>query len=221
MVAAGGTLARRTLQMGRVHASGASVGLREIARAWCICNPRTSRPMSIVADWRSLPAIVRRTTPGPSATRRTPRSLRSTWAAGTSQFWTDVVVEDGGKLVNAMIVDGQVCGARRKALGQCLLEAMPFDAHGQPLASSLLDYFLPGATEVPPIRVLHMETPSPHTEFGVKGIGEGGAVGPPAEFSAPSMTPCAGWRGVHGRPLTPVRIMQAISGGSASRSTRS
>jgi carbon-monoxide dehydrogenase large subunit len=99
---------------------------------------------------------------------------------------------------------------------------MPFDAHGQPLASSLLDYLLPGATEVPPIRVLHMETPSPHTEFGVKGIGEGGAVGPPAAIlCAVNDALRAVGAEVHDLPLTPVRIMQAISGGSASRSTRS
>ena len=131
-------------------------------------------------------------------------------------------LEDGGKLVNAMIVDGQVCGGTAQGIGTCLLEAMPFDAHGQPLASSLLDYFLPGATEVPPIRVLHMETPSPHTEFGVKGIGEGGAVGPPAAIlCAVNDALRAVGAEVHDLPLTPVRIMQAISGGSASRSTRS
>ena len=126
-----------------------------------------------------------------------------------------MVVEDGGKLVNAMIVDGQVRGGTAQGIGTCLLEAMPFDAHGQPLASSLLDYLLPGATEVPPIRVLHMETPSPHTEFGVKGIGEGGAVGPPAAIlCAVNDALRAVGAEVHDLPLTPVRIMQAISGGS-------
>ena len=51
---------------------------------------------------------------------------------------------------------------------------------GQPLASTLADYLLPGATEVPALRIVHMETPSPYTEFGQKGIGEGGAIAPPA-----------------------------------------
>ena len=91
-----------------------------------------------------------------------------------------MVVEDGGVLVNPMIVDGQVCGGTAQGIGTCLYEAMPFDAQGQPLASTMLDYMLPGPTEVPDIRVLHMETPSPYTEFGIKGLGEGGAVGPPA-----------------------------------------
>src|SRR5438105_4531450 len=123
------------------------------------------------------------------------------------------------KLVNAMVVDGQVRGGTAQGIGTCPLEAMPFDAHDQPLASSLLNYLLPGASEVPPIRVLHMETPSPHTEFGVKGIGEGGAVGPPAAIlCAVNDALRAVGAEVHDLPLTPVRIMQAISGGSASRS---
>ena len=83
-----------------------------------------------------------------------------------------VVVEDGGMLVNPMIVDGQICGGAAQGIGTCLYEAMPFDAQGQPLASTMPSlHMLPGATEVPDIRVLHMETPSPYTEFGIKGPG--------------------------------------------------
>jgi carbon-monoxide dehydrogenase large subunit len=124
-------------------------------------------------------------------------------------------VEDGGKLVNPMIVDGQVRGGAAQGIGTCLLEAVTFDAQGQPLASSLLDYLLPGATDVPDIRVLHMETPSPHTEFGVKGIGEGGAVGPPAAIvCAVNDALRAVGAEVHDLPLTPVRILDAIAEGS-------
>ena len=57
---------------------------------------------------------------------------------------------------------------------------MPFDTEGQPLAASLADYLLPGAGEVPDVRLDHMATPSPWTTFGQKGIGESGAIGPPA-----------------------------------------
>ena len=60
---------------------------------------------------------------------------------------------------------------------------MRFDAQGQPLASTLSDYLLPGPTEVPDIRIVHMETPSPYTRFGQKGIGEGGAIAPPAAIT--------------------------------------
>ncbi len=91
-----------------------------------------------------------------------------------------VIVEDGGTLVNPMVVDGQIYGGTAQGIGTALYEEMPYDSEGQPLASTLADYMLPGATEVPAVRILHMETPSPYTEFGQKGIGEGGAIAPPA-----------------------------------------
>jgi len=91
-----------------------------------------------------------------------------------------VIVEDGGTLINPMVVDGQIYGGTAQGIGTALYEEMPYDSEGQPLASTLADYLLPGATEVPAVRVLHMETPSPYTEFGQKGIGEGGAIAPPA-----------------------------------------
>ena len=90
-----------------------------------------------------------------------------------------MVVEDGGTLVNPMIVDGQVIGGPAQGIGTALYEEMPFDDQGQPLAATLADYLLPGAGEVPDIRLEHMETPSPWTTFGQKGIGESGAIGPP------------------------------------------
>ena len=82
-----------------------------------------------------------------------------------------VVVEDGGKLVNPLIVDGQVIGGLAQGIGTALYEEMPFDTEGQPLAATLADYLLPGATEVPDVRIEHMETLSPWTTFGQKGIG--------------------------------------------------
>jgi aerobic carbon-monoxide dehydrogenase large subunit len=122
-----------------------------------------------------------------------------------------VVVEDGGVLVNPMIVDGQICGGTAQGIGTCLYEVMPFDAQGQPLASTLLDYTLPGAPEVPDIRVLHMQTPSPYTEFGMKGLGEGGAVGPPAAIvSAINDALRTLSVEIHDLPITPERILSAI-----------
>src|SRR5438132_559869 len=93
------------------------------------------------------------------------------------------VCEDGGVLINPMIVDGQVIGGVAQGIGTALYEEMPFDGNGQPLATTLADYLLPGASEVPMLRIDHMETPSPYTEFGQKGIGEGGAIGPPAAIA--------------------------------------
>ena len=94
-----------------------------------------------------------------------------------------VVVEDGGVLVNPMIVDGQVLGGAAQGIGTALYEEMPYDEVAQPLASTLADYRLPGAAEVPAIRIEHMETPSPYSRFEQKGLGEGGAIGPPAAIA--------------------------------------
>ena len=102
---------------------------------------------------------------------------------GSVEILDYVIVEDGGKLVNPMVVDGQIYGGAAQGIGTALYEEMPFDASGQPLASTFADYLLPGPTEVPNLRILHMETVSPYTEFGVKGIGEGGAIAPPAAIA--------------------------------------
>ncbi len=101
-------------------------------------------------------------------------------ALGTVEILDYVVCEDGGVLLNPMVVDGQILGGLAQGIGTALYEEMPYDSEGQPMASTLADYILPGATEVPAARLLHMETPSPYTEFGQKGIGEGGAIAPPA-----------------------------------------
>jgi carbon-monoxide dehydrogenase large subunit len=99
---------------------------------------------------------------------------------GHTEILDYVIVEDGGTLVNPMVVDGQIYGGTAQGVGTALYEEMPYDVEGQPLASTLADYILPGPTEVPAPRIIHMETPSPYTEFGQKGIGEGGAIAPPA-----------------------------------------
>jgi len=122
-----------------------------------------------------------------------------------------VIVEDGGKLVNPMIVDGQVYGGAAQGIGTALYEEMPFDQQGQPLATTLADYLLPGSTEVPSIRLDHIETPSPNTFFGQKGIGEGGAIAPPAAI-ANAVNDALATLGVEitDSPLTPRRIAEAI-----------
>ena len=74
-----------------------------------------------------------------------------------------------------MIVEGQTLGGAAQGIGTALLEEMPYDENGQPLATSLADYLLPGAAEMPIMALHHLETPSPNTEFGIKGVGEGGA----------------------------------------------
>jgi carbon-monoxide dehydrogenase large subunit len=141
---------------------------------------------------------------------------------GTVELLDYVIVEDGGVLINPMVVDGQVLGGLAQGIGTALYEEMPYDSEGQPLASTLADYLLPGASEVPRVRILHMESPSPYTSFGQKGIGEGGAIAPPAaivnainDALAPlgvEITEC---------PVSPRRLREALRrAGAASEATR-
>ena len=132
---------------------------------------------------------------------------------GAVEILDYVIAEDGGKLVNPMVVDGQIYGGVAQGIGTALYEEMPFDTAGQPLASTLADYLLPGPTEVPALRIIHMETPSPYTEFGVKGIGEGGAIAPPAAITNAindALRPL-GAAEILQSPATPRRILQAIA----------
>jgi carbon-monoxide dehydrogenase large subunit len=128
-----------------------------------------------------------------------------------------VIAEDGGKLINPMVVDGQIYGGAAQGIGTALYEEMPFDAQGQPLASTLADYILPGATEVPAVRIIHMETPSPYTEFGQKGIGEGGAIAPPAAITN-AINDALAPLGVEitESPVTPRKLLAALESARAS-----
>ncbi|MBL0421539.1 xanthine dehydrogenase family protein [Ramlibacter sp. AW1] len=123
-----------------------------------------------------------------------------------------VVVEDCGTIVNPMIVEGQTIGGIAQGIGTAMYEETPYDEQGQPLASTLADYILPGATEVPRIRIEHFETPSPNTEFGAKGMGEGGAIAPPAViFNAVNdALRGTGAAEVLLTPLTPRRLLKAL-----------
>jgi len=126
------------------------------------------------------------------------------------------VVEDGGVLVNPMIVDGQIWGGAAQGIGTALYEEMRFDANAQPLASTLSDYLLPGPAEVPEIRILHMETPSPYTRFGQKGLGEGGAIAPPAAIANAVNDALKGLGAeLLVSPITPRRVAEAIAAARA------
>lgn len=129
---------------------------------------------------------------------------------GAVELLDYAVVEDCGTQVNPMVVEGQLYGGTAQGIGTALYEEVPFD-DGQPLVSTFMDYLLPGATEVPAIKYAHMETPSPHTEFGIKGMGEGGAIAPPAAI-ANAVTDALRALGVEANevPITPKRLLAAI-----------
>jgi carbon-monoxide dehydrogenase large subunit len=197
---------------GRVIAGNSSITLRDVARAWYM-QPQTLPP-DIDTDGLDVTAGYRAARDSGTFTYATHAAVVAVDpATGLVEILDYVVVEDGGTLVNPMIVDGQIRGGTAQGIGTCLYEAAPFNAQGQPLATTLMDYMLPSATDVPNIRVLHMQTPSPYTEFGIKGLGEGGAVGPPAAIVSAVNDALSPLRvEVHDLPLTPERVLAAIQG---------
>jgi carbon-monoxide dehydrogenase large subunit len=90
------------------------------------------------------------------------------------------VAHDCGNVINPMLVEGQIMGGAVQGLGGILCEAIVYDAGGQLLSGSLMDYALPVASDVPAMKIVHVHSPSPLNPLGVKGVGEGGAVAPPA-----------------------------------------
>jgi carbon-monoxide dehydrogenase large subunit len=90
------------------------------------------------------------------------------------------IAHDCGNVVNPLLVEGQIRGGAVQGIGGGLVEAIAYDQSGQLLSGSLMDYALPIASEMPAMSVRHLHSPSPLNPLGVKGVGEGGAVAPPA-----------------------------------------
>ena len=196
---------------GEVVGPNGSISLHEIARTWYL------QPQNLPADvdMGGLEATVGYR-PNPDSGTFSYASHAALVAVdheiGSVEILDYAIVEDGGKLVNPMIVDGQILGGYAQGIGTALYEEMPFNSAGQPLASTFADYLLPGPTEVPAPRISHMETLAPHTEFGVKGIGEGGAIAPPAAIANAindALRPLGTEMLVS--PITPRQILKAIA----------
>jgi len=200
-----------SLEDGRVRGPAGSVGIGEVAKAWYL------RPQDLPGDVDPAGLEI---TAGYKPERDSGTFSYASHAVvvavdtelGAVEILDYVVVEDGGKLVNPMIVDGQIQGGAAQGIGTALYEEMPFNGAGQPLASTLADYLIPGPTEVPSLRIEHMETLSPYTEFGVKGIGEGGAIAPPAAIANAvndALRPLGAE--IAESPITPRRLLAAIA----------
>jgi carbon-monoxide dehydrogenase large subunit len=193
---------------GRVQVKGVptkSVAVRELARA------------AVFAAWR-LPAGEE---PGLEATQYyDPPPVTFANATHIAEVEVDgdtgavkivryIVVEDCGRIVNPMIVDAQVVGGVAQGIGNALLEHLRYDENGQLLTTSLMDYLVPTAADVPALEIGHIETPSPLTVEGVKGMGEGGAIAPPAAIANAVADALASFDAkVNELPLTPERVWE-------------
>ena len=126
-----------------------------------------------------------------------------------------VVVHDCGKLINPMLVEGQIQGGVAHGIGNAWFEQLVYDDNGQLQNASFMDYLLPTSMECPSWELGETVTPSPHHLIGAKGVGESATVGSPAAIvnavldalqirhADMPLTPAAVWRAMEGRPMRP------------------
>lgn len=122
-----------------------------------------------------------------------------------------VIAHDCGRVINPMVVDGQVVGGVAHGIGNAFLERLLCDAEGQPLTTNFGEYMLPLATDVPRVEIIHLETPSPLNPLGLKGAGEGGTI-PTIAALVNAVADALAPFGVHiaEAPITPERIVQLV-----------
>jgi len=122
-----------------------------------------------------------------------------------------VIAHDCGVVVNPMLAEGQIIGGAVQGIGGALFEGFNYDAEGQLLTGSFMDYLLPTASDVPHIAVLHQESPSPLNPLGVKGLGEGGAIAPPVAIANAVADALSAFRAeFNATPITPEDILRAV-----------
>jgi aerobic carbon-monoxide dehydrogenase large subunit len=122
------------------------------------------------------------------------------------------VVYDVGKAVNPMLIEGQLVGGCAQGLGGALMEELLYDPRGEPLSVSLADYVVPGAKEMPEVRVMICEdAPSPLNGLGLKGAGEGGANAAGAAIAAAIDEAIGAFGTVTRLPVTPERLKRWLA----------
>jgi carbon-monoxide dehydrogenase large subunit len=127
-----------------------------------------------------------------------------------------LVAEDAGRLINPMIVDGQIHGGVAQGIGNALLEEIIYDESGNILTTTLADYLPPTMREIPPIELHHLETLSKETITGAKGLGEGGAIGAPAAIINAINDALSPFQvSIDEIPATPQRIRAALRAAEA------
>jgi aerobic carbon-monoxide dehydrogenase large subunit len=123
-----------------------------------------------------------------------------------------VSAEDCGRVINPMIVEGQVHGGVAQGIGAALYEEVLYDSQGQLASGSLMDYLVPAASELPRIEAMHLDTASPTTLGGFRGIGEGGTIGAPAAIAnavADALAPLD--IAIDELPITPERLYRLLA----------
>jgi aerobic carbon-monoxide dehydrogenase large subunit len=195
---------------GRVHGVRGSVAFSEIGRAWY------HHPEDLPADMdpRGLTATAghKPHDPGVYSYAAHAAVVAIDPETGDVEVLDYAIVSDCGRRVNPQLVEGQVVGGFSNGLGNALFEESVYDERGQPIATTLADYTAPGATSVPKVKLDFIETPSPFSAFGIKGIGENGAIGPPAAIvNAVNDALRLLGAAVYETPVTSRRVREAIA----------
>jgi len=124
-----------------------------------------------------------------------------------------VWVDDAGTVINPLLAEGQLHGALAQGLGQALMEAIVYDGDGQCVTSTLMDYAIPRADDVPAVLIEKMHTPSPRNPLGAKGLGEAGCIAMPPALVNAAVDALAPLGVTHlDMPLTPARLRAALTG---------
>ena len=136
-------------------------------------------------------------------------------ATGAVRLLRYVVVHDCGRMINPMMVEGQVIGGVVHGIGATLFEWMRYDEDGQPLSVTYADYLLPTSDVVPRIEIHHMESPTPLNPLGVKGAAESGTIGAPSVIASAIEDALRPFDvRISDLPITPPRLCALIRAGS-------
>ncbi|WP_416448089.1 xanthine dehydrogenase family protein molybdopterin-binding subunit [Paraburkholderia sp. LFS083] len=198
----------------RVQAGGGSITFPELARALY------SQMGKVPADVREEMCVTRVYDPVVGTTSSATHLVQvevdpHTYAVDIQRY---VIAEDCGRIINPLIVTGQTRGALAQGIGAALLEEIVYDADGQLLTASMVDYLLPSAPEVPELEMVHLHTEAPNTLGGFRGMGEGGTIGSPAAIAnAVADALCQLGIEINELPTTPERIFQLIQSTSFKR----
>ena len=126
-----------------------------------------------------------------------------------------VAVDDAGNLINPLIVEGQIHGGLAQGIGQALVEEVVYDADGQPLTGSLMDYAIPRASDFPRFELGSTVTPTPVNPLGAKGVGEAGTIGSTPCIVAAAVDALSGFGVRHiDMLLRPEKLWRIIHGGT-------
>jgi aerobic carbon-monoxide dehydrogenase large subunit len=123
-----------------------------------------------------------------------------------------IFAHDCGRVLHSRLVEGQLMGGIAHGIGNALFEHMVFDENAQPLTTTLADYLLVTATDMPPVTILHLESPTPLNPLGIKGVGEAGVI-PIGAAIASAVEDALREYGVHidRLPLSPIDVLRILN----------